>query len=121
MSLHSHNDTKADALRPDKVELAERDARAYFSELLSIYQARGEDSPWLCGQDVGPTLLDAHTVPVIARLMDERVKRHDLVPAELQEYATRVMKLPEWDAVMHGRPTVWNASLGPVRDMDPLW
>lgn len=118
---YSHNRTKADALRPDQLEFAEKQAQDYFSELLAIYQAHGGDPLWFFGPDAGPTLLDAHTVPFIARLMDEKVKRHDLVPAELQEYATRVLKLPEWDAVMHGRPTVWNASLGPVRDLDPLW
>ncbi|KAL2283260.1 hypothetical protein FJTKL_10136 [Diaporthe vaccinii] len=116
-----HNKTKADALLPDQVQLAESQAQSYFSELLAIYQAHGGCSLWLFGPRVGPTLLDAHTVPVIARLLDERVKRHDLVPAKLQEYAIRVMMLPEWHSVMHGRPTVWNASLGPVRDLDPLW
>ncbi|KAL1847635.1 hypothetical protein Daus18300_013895 [Diaporthe australafricana] len=113
--------TKADALRPAQVQLAERKALDYFAELLPIYRANGGDSTWLFGSETGPTLLDAHTVPFIARLMDERVKRHDLVPAEIQQYAAGVMKLPEWVSVMHGRPTVWNASLGPVREMDPLW
>lgn len=121
MSGCSHNRTKADALRPAQVQLAEREALDYFSEVLSIYRAHGGNSIWLFGPETGPTLLDAHTVPLIARLMDERVKRHDLIPVEIREYATRVMKLPEWDAVMHGRPTVWNASLGQVREMDPLW
>lgn len=119
--VSSHYETKVDALRPDKVQLAESQAKDYFSELLALYQANGGGSFWLFGPNAGPTLLDAHTVPVIARFMDEKVKRHDLVPAELQEYATRVMDLPDWDAVMHGRPTVWNASLGPVRDLTPLW
>ena len=86
-----------------------------------MYEAQGGDSLWLFGPNAGPTLLDAHTVPFIARLLDEKVNRHDLVPSKLQEYAARVMKLPEWDAVTHGRPTVWNASLGPVRELDPLW
>lgn len=117
----SHNKTKADALSPAQIDLAENDARDFFARLLALYKAQGGDSPWLFGPDAGPTLLDAHTVPFIARLMDDKVKRHDLVPPELQEYATRVMKRPEWDAVTHGRPTVWNASLGPVRDLDPLW
>lgn len=119
--MFSHYETKADALRPDKVQLAESQAKDYFSKLLAMYQAHGGGSLWLFGPDSGPTVLDAHAVPVIARLMDEKVKRHDLVPAQLQEYATRAMELPEWDAVMHGRPTVWNASLGPVRDLNPLW
>lgn len=117
----SHNKTKTDALRADNVQLAEKQARYFFSELLEVYQAHGGDSEWLFGPEVGPTLLDAHTVPVIARLLDEKVKRHDLVPLKLQQYATRVMKLPEWHAVTHGRPTVWDASLGPVRELDPLW
>lgn len=101
--------------------MAESQARGFFSELLAIYQSHGGLSLWLFGPRAGPTLLDAHTVPVIARLLDEKVKRHDLVPGKLREYAKRVMKLPEWDSVMHGRPTVWNAFLGPVRDLDPLW
>lgn len=117
----SHNKTKADALSPAQIDLAEKDARDFFARVLSLHKAQGGDSLWLFGPDTGPTVLDAHTVPFIARLMDDKVKRHDLVPPEIQEYATRVMRLPEWDAVTHGRPTVWNASLGPVRDLDPLW
>lgn len=117
----SHNKTKADALSPEQIERAERDARDFFAGVLALYKAQGSDSVWLFGTDVGPTLLDAHTVPFIARLMDDKVKRQDLVPPELQKYATRVMKRPEWDTVMHGRPTVYDASLGPVRDLDPLW
>lgn len=108
-------------MKPDQIEQAEKQARDFFSELLVIYKAHGADSVWLFGPDAGPTILDAHTVPFIARMMDEKVNRSNLVPPELQEYASRVKKLPEWDAVMHGRPTVWNASLGPVREMDPLW
>lgn len=119
--MFSHYETKADALRQDNVQLAESQVKDHFSELLILYRAHGGGSLWLFGPDAGPTLLDAHAVPVIARLMDEKVKRHDLVPEKLQEYAKRVLELPEWDAVMHGRPTVWNASLGPVRDLNPLW
>lgn len=108
-------------MKPDQIEQAERQARDYFSELLSIYKAHGGSSLWLFGPDAGPTLVDAHTVPFIARMMDEKVNRRNLVPSELQEYVSRVMELPEWDAVMHGRPTVYNASMGPVRELDPLW
>ncbi|POS70335.1 hypothetical protein DHEL01_v211268 [Diaporthe helianthi] len=113
--------TKKDALKPEQVEQAEKQARDFLSGVLSIYKSHGVDSVWLFGPDVGPTILDAHTVPFIARMVDEKVNRSSLVPAELQEYASRVMARPEWDAVMHGRPTVYDASMGPVRELDPLW
>ncbi|CAN8106360.1 unnamed protein product [Discula destructiva] len=90
----------------------------YFSALLEIYD--DGDSPWLLGQDAGPTLLDAHTVPFIARLLDARLKGDDLVPEKLREYAGRVMKRPEWDEVTRGRPTMWHVSFGHVHLMDRL-
>lgn len=117
----SHVKTKNDALKPDQVEKAEKQAHDYFSELLSIRKTHGADSVWLFGPDVGPTILDAHTVPFILRMMDEKVGRSSMVPTELQEYASRVMGGPEWDAVMHGRPTMYDASMGPVRELNPLW
>lgn len=117
----SHVKTKNDALKPDQVAQAEKQARDFFSELIPIRKAQGAGSVWLFGPDVGPTILDAHTAPFIARMMDEKVGRSSLVPPELQEYAARVMERPEWDAVMHGRPTMYDASIGPVRELDPLW
>ncbi|KAG8158127.1 hypothetical protein KVR01_011888 [Diaporthe batatas] len=116
-----HVKTKNDALRLDQVERAEKQARDFFSELLSIRKTHGADSVWLFGPEAGPTILDAHTVPFIARMRDEKVGRGNLVPPELQEYASRVMGRPEWDEVMHGRPTIYDASMGPVRELDPLW
>ncbi len=68
---------------------------------------------WIFGKS--PTVLDGHLVPFITRLVD--CQRDDLVPEALQKYAQRHAASSQWNRVMHGRPTMWNVSLGHVSDM----
>ncbi|KAF9885394.1 hypothetical protein FE257_013012 [Aspergillus nanangensis] len=51
-----------------------------------------------------PTALDAHLTVFIARMLD--VKRHEIIPERLKDYAARVMETSEWKNVMQGRGTV---------------
>lgn len=87
-------------------------ARHLFSQLLVEYEKFNGGGIWIFGDDTGPTVLDAHAVVFIARLVD--IQLEDLVPVQMLLYANSIMGLPEWDAVMGGMPTVWNPSLGPV-------
>lgn len=77
---------------------------------MEIYQP---GAAWIFGKK--PTILDGHVVPFIARLLD--CERQDLIPDALQNYATSQIASPQWHRVMHGRPTMWNPSLGHVSDM----
>jgi hypothetical protein len=61
---------------------------------------------------VGPTVLDAHTGAFIARLMD--AEKEQLVPRELLERTKRLITLPSWTEVTHGRSTNWDISYGSV-------
>lgn len=99
-------------MEESRVTLAEGQARAFFTDVLSVATCL-DRSTWLFGDDAGPTVLDAHCVPFIARLLDS--KESDLVPDELQAYAAKIMALPEWNDVTRGRPTHWNIKLGHVR------
>ncbi len=74
---------------------------------------RNAEDEWIFGN--GPTVLDAHLVPFIIRRLD--CNRDDLVPEALQEYAQKHAASVQWNYVMHGRPTMWNVSLGHVSDM----
>lgn len=95
------------------MQKAEQQSRDLFSNITRFYS--GED-PWLFGSE--PTLADAHIMPFIARLIDS--KREFLVPDVLLEYATRVKALPAWNGVTHGRPTLWDVSMGHVALMNPF-
>ncbi len=64
--LISHEETTRWALKPEAVAKAESQARALFDEALKLYSARGSGM-WLFGDDAGPSLLDAHLVPLISR------------------------------------------------------
>lgn len=89
---------------------AEGQARRLFQTVTGLYTA---GDAWVFGQ--APTILDGHLVPFIVRLLD--CQRHDLVPEALQEYAKGQAASSLWEQVMHGRPTMWNVSLGHVGDM----
>ncbi|KAE8155071.1 hypothetical protein BDV25DRAFT_135404 [Aspergillus avenaceus] len=90
-------------------------ARDLFSDVLLEYDKFNRGGVWIFGDDIGPTVLDAHIVAFIARLID--VQLMEFVPSELLKYAKVVMGLPEWEQVMHGRPTEWDPSLGPVDEL----
>ncbi len=73
---------------------------------------------WIFGDDVSPTLLDAHLVPFIARLLD--AGREDLVPPVLKSYAAKVMETAEYQEVTRGRATLWNISYGHVHLLEGI-
>lgn len=70
------------------------------------------DSIWIYGDPVGPTVLDAHTGAFIARLID--AEKEELVPRGLLECTKRLVTLPAWTEVTHGRSTSWDISYGHV-------
>ena len=100
------------------MRLAEDHVRTYLADLLALRRRHAQGGLWLFGEAAGPTLLDAHAVPLLVRMLDN--DRGDLVPAELQEYARNIKQLPEWDQVVHGRATQWNVGYGPVASLDPF-
>lgn len=107
----SHRETQEPALRDGNVEAAEKSTTALFADVLKIYAAKeNAAAPWIFGET--PTVLDAHLVPLIARLLD--CGRTDLVPTELQVYALAAMSRPEYQAVTHGRRTLWDVFVGHV-------
>ncbi|KAJ3497129.1 hypothetical protein NLG97_g2140 [Lecanicillium saksenae] len=105
-----HRETLETALTDARVAEAENQTRTLFKNVSKIY--RGEDN-WIFGKN--PTLLDGHLVPFIVRLLD--CEREDLIPENLQNYAKRHAASPQWNRVMHAKPTRWNVSLGHVSDM----
>ena len=111
------------------MRVAEDKARRFFAGLAELLlppagdgagdeedPASLADAPWLFGD--APTVLDAHAVPFVARMLD--VGRDALVPARVAAYARRVMARPEWQAVTHGRPTMWHPSMGRVHLMEQI-
>jgi len=55
------------------------------------------------------TILDAHCVPFIARLME--AGNEDLVPLKVQNYAKLAMSGHQWQSVQEGKPTLWDVYL----------
>lgn len=103
------------ALRPESVAWAKRQANDLFQAVLAQYNVHSQGSLWIFGDLIGPTVIDAHFASFVARMIDAR--QEELVPTELLDYARRVIALPEWTEVMHGRSTMWNKSYGHVRDL----
>ncbi|KAK8073118.1 hypothetical protein PG996_006466 [Apiospora saccharicola] len=108
--LQFHNEINALAFHPDVVAKAHADLRTIFAEAVEHRQrssgACDKDSnlpDWTFGRKVGPTALDSHLLPLVLRC--------------LQRWAAALAKGPVWQKVMHGRPTVWDASMGPVEEM----
>lgn len=117
----SYNDNLAYALRPENIAKAKAQAADLFQQLLQIYREH-HSSPsteqeqdraiWLFGAATGPTILDAHAVALIARVDD--AGQDELVPGDLLAYARKARSLPAWEAVTHGRKTIFNRSYGHV-------
>ena len=75
-----------------------------FESLVTWPPSRGESSEsWLFDLP-HPTALDAHLTVFIARMLD--VRRSEIIPESLKNYAARVMETNEWKSVMQGRGTV---------------
>ena len=117
----SYDDNLAFALRPENIEKAKAQAADLFRQLLLLYrehhsspatEQEQEQDMWLFGASTGPTILDAHAVSLIARVDD--AGQPELVPNDLLAYAQKIRSLPAWEAVNHGRKTIWNKSYGHV-------
>jgi len=93
---------KVEGLGKEEVEKNEKDAREILSDLEKI-MSRAERHPesWVYG--AGPTALDAHLVPFIARMI---VKRKELISDKLESYAKWAMEQTEWTEMMEGRKTM---------------
>lgn len=93
-------------------------ACARFRDALDdvLGQDRPEGGPWIFGAK--PTIIDAHAVPMLARLVD--VDRREFVPERLENYLRGAMATGEWQRVTHGRKTQPERSYGPARDLNPL-
>ena len=87
-------------LEEDTVKTNEEKARVLMKEFEDILN--DSQSGWCYGLPQ-PSALDAHLIVFIARMFD--VKRAELIPERLKEYADKAMAGAEWQAVMQGRNT----------------
>lgn len=121
------------ALHHERIDSAEQQAQNLLQRISNEYNTprNDEGNPlprsgyWIFGDTIGPTVLDAHVVPFIARLVESG--RHSLVPENLSEYARRIVKgkdggqpLSQWLEVTHGRRTSWQLSYGHVHELKDL-
>ncbi|KAK8064374.1 hypothetical protein PG994_007012 [Apiospora phragmitis] len=122
--LKFHNENNAIAFQPVVVAKACADLKAIFVEITEhrkrsgAYDNKASPGEWTFGREVGPTALDSHLLPLVLRCVD--AGNAELVPSELQQWAAVLANGPIWQKVMHGRPTLWDASMGPVEDMQEM-
>ncbi|BDD60303.1 hypothetical protein MPDQ_004913 [Monascus purpureus] len=119
--LRFHNKNYGVAFRPAVVAKAHTDLKTIFEEIIEHRRQSGASdtaAEWTFGTQVGPTVLDSHLLPLVLRCID--AGNAELVPPELQRWAGVKVKSPAWQKVMHGRPTVWNPSMGPIEDMQEM-
>lgn len=89
---------------PEDMSERARKLMERFGSLVTWPPSRGESSDsWLFNLP-HPTALDAHLTVFIARMLD--VKKSEIIPEWLKNYAARVMETNEWKNVMQGRGTV---------------
>ena len=97
--------------------MTEKAAQDFMHGLDEVLSQRPEGSgPWIFGND--PTILDAHAVPMISRLLD--VKRQDLLTERIIAYGKEAQTTKEWEQTTHGRETNWKLEYGHVRLLNPL-
>ncbi|GAM42917.1 hypothetical protein TCE0_044f17315 [Talaromyces pinophilus] len=116
--LKFHNEHNATAFHPDVVAKARSDLQTIFAEVVEHRKrsgAFGNPNEWTFGPKVGPTVLDSHFLPVVLRCIE--VGSAELVPEELQRWSETMSKSPSWLKVMHGKPTRYDPSMGPLEDM----
>lgn len=95
--------------------------QALFAEIVEyrrLYSDSKNEGDWTFGAEIGPTVLDSHLLPAVLRCID--AANAELVPQELQRWAEINAKGAVWQKVMHGRSTRWDASMGPVVDMQEM-
>lgn len=88
---------------------------AFLEEIVQLRNKYSQGGTWIFGDKIGPTVLDAHVVPFVSRLVD--ISLADLVPPQLRAYADKIRALPQGLEAMGHRPTVWDPSLGPIDEM----
>ncbi|KAL4917360.1 hypothetical protein BDW62DRAFT_201790 [Aspergillus aurantiobrunneus] len=88
---------------------------AFLNQITELRHKYSQGGNWIFGDKTGPTVLDAHVVPFVTRLTD--IGLTDLVPEELLVYADTIRSLPPGQEAMGQRPTVWDASLGPIDEI----
>ncbi|TQV93064.1 hypothetical protein V2A60_003624 [Cordyceps javanica] len=111
-----HDTLHSRTIEADHIAQVETHVSGFMAELAEmIEEHKTEGSRWIFGQQ--PTILDAYASALMIRLLDN--KRQELLPAGVQEYAKAVQASDEWNQITHGRPTVYDASMGPAADLDP--
>ncbi|KAL1861021.1 hypothetical protein Plec18167_003696 [Paecilomyces lecythidis] len=117
--LEFHKKTNGVAFQPAIVAKARADLQAIFAEIIEYRRKSGaSEGDWTFGNKVGPTVLDSHLLPLVLRCIE--AGNGELVPQELQRWAEIKAKSPEWQKVMHGKPTTYHPSMGPVEDMKEM-
>ncbi|KAH7000983.1 hypothetical protein EDB80DRAFT_778909 [Ilyonectria destructans] len=119
--LRFHDKTNAVAFQPEKIAQSLADLRTILAEITDHGKqsgAFGDKVEWIFGAQVGPTVLDSHLLPLLLRMLE--VGNADVVPQELQRWAEDKSNSPSWQMVMHGRPTRYDPSMGPVEDMTDM-
>ncbi|OAA74051.1 Thioredoxin-like protein [Cordyceps fumosorosea ARSEF 2679] len=111
-----HDTLHSRTIELEHIAQVERHVSELMAELAGIIEEHGADgSRWIFGQQ--PTILDAYASALMIRLLDN--ERLELLPPTVQAYAKAVQASEEWRQVTHGRPTVYQASMGAVADLDP--
>ncbi|OAA75580.1 Thioredoxin-like protein [Akanthomyces lecanii RCEF 1005] len=111
-----HDTLHSRTIELEHIEQVETHVSELMAELaVVIEEHRTEGSRWIFGQQ--PTILDAYASALIIRLLDN--KRLELLPLAVQAYGKAVQQSDEWNQVTHGRPTVYEASMGPAAELDP--
>ncbi|KAF4449350.1 hypothetical protein F53441_7328 [Fusarium austroafricanum] len=116
--LAFHDKHNGVAFQPDIVAKMHADLKAIFKEVVDHRKESGSFGnydEWTFGSEIGPTILDSHLLPFVLRCIE--AGNAELVPEELQRWAAAKAKGPSWQRVMHGRPTTYHPSMGPVADM----
>lgn len=119
--LRFHDKTNAVAFQPEKVAQSLADLRAILADITEHGKqsgAFGDKVEWIFGAQVGPTVLDSHLLPLLLRMLE--VGNVHVVPLELQRWAKDRSNSPSWQMVMHGRPTRYDPSMGPLEDMTDM-
>lgn len=113
----SHDTSYGGTFDPNSVEDVEGQARGFCQDIASLKELSRGPGIYLFGDK--PTILDAHATAFIARMME--LGRDDIISsATAREYALSVMSTDEWLKTTSGRRTLWDVSMGPVRDLSPL-
>lgn len=116
LTRDSHDTLHSRTIEPEHIAEVEAHVSAFMTDLATTIDTnKAEGSLWIFGQQ--PTILDAYVSALSIRLLDN--SRQELLPASVQAYARAVEQSDEWKSVTHGRPTVYQASMGPVAEMDP--